>query len=154
MFSLTVISRNRLWFCGTCTRPRSRIWRGLLPTSAWPRNVMLPCRGRSSPLMLASSVDLPAPFGPTTQVIPPSATVIETSCSTSPPPYPDTRPSTTSAGSPPGDIVVLLRRAEIGVEHPGIAPDDVRRARGDHRPVVEDRHLAAQAHHEVHVVLH
>ncbi len=86
MFSLTVISRNRLWFCGTCTRPRSRIWRGLLPASGSPRNVMLPRRGRSSPLTVASRVDLPAPFGPTTQVIPPSATVMDTSCSTSPPP--------------------------------------------------------------------
>ncbi len=86
MFSLTVISRNRLWFCGTCTTPMLRTWRGLLPTIDVPCRVMLPRLGRSSPLMLASSVDFPEPFGPTTHVIPPSATLKDTSCSTSPPP--------------------------------------------------------------------
>src|SRR5580704_14967271 len=154
MFSRTVMSRNKLWFCGTCTRPASRICRGLLPTSGSPRNVMLPRRGRSSPLMVASRVDLPAPFGPTTQVIPPSATVIDTSCSTSPPPYPETRPSTTRAGSPGAGIVVLLRDAEIGVENPRVAPDDRGCPGRDHGPVVQHRDVAAQAHHEVHVVLH
>ena len=47
---------------------------------------MVPRLGRSSPLIVASSVDLPAPFGPTTQVMPPSGTLRDTSCSTSPPP--------------------------------------------------------------------
>ena len=86
MFSLTVISRNRLWFCGTCTIPARSTCRGLLPVSRSPRKVMLPSRGLSRPLIVASKVDLPQPFGPTTQVIPPSATVRLTSCSTSPPP--------------------------------------------------------------------
>ena len=86
MFSRTVISLNRLWFCGTCTTPMSSTCLGLLPASGWPCSVMLPRRGRSSPLIAASSVDLPAPFGPTMQVIPPSGTRSDTSCSTSPPP--------------------------------------------------------------------
>src|SRR5215472_4669844 len=76
MFSRTVISRNRLWFCGTCTTPRSSICRGFFPTSGTPRNVMLPRRGLSRPLIVASSVDLPEPFGPTMQVRPPSATAV------------------------------------------------------------------------------
>src|SRR6266571_7249299 len=165
-FSLTVMSRNRLWFCGTCTSPRSRIWRGLRPASGAPRSVMLPRRGRSSPLIVASRVDLPAPFGPTMQVIPPSGTVSDTPCSTSPPPYPAHTPSRTSApwpagraGGPPGaagsaGVIVVFRGAEVGIEHPGILPDRLRGAGRDDRAVVEDHDPPAQAHHEVHVVLH
>src|SRR5215472_13992583 len=162
MFSRTVISRNRLWFCGTWTTPERRIWRGVLPVSRSPCNVISPSRGRSSPLMTASRVDFPAPFGPTTQVIPPCATCRDTPRRTSPPPYPATRPVTSSAGrscagredSCCGAVIVFLCRSEVGVEHPAVVADLLRRAR-DHRvPVVEDGHLIAQAHHELHVVLH
>ena len=40
-----------------------------------PPKRISPWRGRSSPLIVASSVDLPAPLGPTMQVIPPSGHV-------------------------------------------------------------------------------
>src|SRR5215471_9955445 len=136
MFSRTVISRNRLWFCGTCTTPRSSICLGFFPTSAAPRNVMLPRRGRSSPLIVASSVDLPEPLGPTMQVRPPSATVNDTPCSTSPPPYPATTPSTTSAGSDSGTAVlhvavavaVLVVGAKVRIEHLAVIAHLLRRA--------------------------
>src|SRR5258708_23912187 len=178
MFSRTVISRNRLWFCGTWTTPRSRICRGLLPTRGMPRNVMLPRRGLSRPLMVASSVDLPEPFGPTMQVSPPSATVKDTPCSTSPPPYPATTPSTTSTASPRGrsvfpgarashepprgrsgartavfHVVVLVAGAKVGIEHLGVVAYQLGRSGRDHRSVVEDHDRVAQAHHEIHVVL-
>src|SRR6266508_4990664 len=112
---------------------------------------MLPRRGRSSPLIVASSVDLPAPLGPTMQVIPPSGTRSDTPCSTSPPPYPATTPSRTSAsrlapadGGPPevigsADVIVVLRGAEIGIQHPRVPPDDVGRPGGDDGAVVKDR---------------
>src|SRR5215471_15484883 len=112
--------------------------------------------------MTASRVDFPAPFGPTTQVIPPCATRRDTPRRTSPPPYPATRPVTSSAQgvcAVPGDsgcgaVIVFLCRSEVGVEHPAVVADLLRRA-GDHRvPVVEDGHLVTQAHHELHVVLH
>src|SRR5215831_2447396 len=165
-FSLTVMSRNRLWFCGTCAMPRSSIWRGLRPATGSPRSRMLPRRGRSSPLIVASRVDLPAPLGPTTQVIPPSGTVSDTPCSTSPPPYPATIPSRTraaarAAGGPgapgsPGSagVIVVLCGAEVGIEHPRVPPDGLRRPGRDHRSVVQDRDTPADAHHEIHVVLH
>ena len=86
MFSRTVISRNRLWFCGTWTTPACRTWRGVLPVSRWPCSVISPSRGRSSPLIVDSNVDFPAPFGPTTQVMPPSMTCRDTPRRTSPPP--------------------------------------------------------------------
>ena len=86
MFSLTVMSLNRLWFCGTWTTPSFRICRGDLPVSFSPRSVTVPSRGRSRPLITRISVDLPAPFGPTTQVMDPSGTSNVTPRSTSPPP--------------------------------------------------------------------
>src|SRR5215471_14366345 len=162
MFSRTVISRNRLWFCGTWTTPVRRIWRGVLPVSGSPCSVISPRRGRSSPLIVASRVDFPAPFGPTTQVIPPCMTCMETPRRTSPPPYPATTPATSSAGlfcagredSGCGAVIVFLCRSEVGVKYPAVVADHVRRA-GDHRvPVIKDGHLVTQAHHELHVVLH
>src|SRR5215472_1230510 len=52
-------------------------------------------------------------------------------------------------GYPTQDIA-----AAVGVEHPAVVTDLCWRP-GDHRvPVVEDGHLVAQAHHELHVVLH
>src|SRR5579859_7490126 len=167
MFSRTVISRNRLWFCGTWTTPRSRICRGLLPTSGSPRNVMLPRRGFSRPLMVASSVDLPEPFGPTMHVSPPSVTVNDTPCSTSPPPYPATTPSTASAVKPSRGpsgaskaglhvglvVTVVLVGAQVSVEHLGVVANLLRRSRRDHGAVVQHHDLRAQLHNEIHVVL-
>src|SRR5579859_3399552 len=157
MFSRTVISRNRLWFCGTCTMPRSRICRGLLPTSCSPWNAMAPRRGLISPLMVASSVDLPDPFGPTMQVNPPSVTENETPCSTSPPPYPATTPSTASAVKPsrgPSEaskaglhvalvVTVVLAGAQVRVEHLRVVANLLRRSRRDHRAVVQHHDLRA-----------
>ena len=64
----------------------SRICRGVFPPSDSPCSLMVPRLGFSRPLIVASSVDLPAPFGPTTQVMLPAGTRRDTSCSTSPPP--------------------------------------------------------------------
>ena len=66
--------------------PRASTWRGARPTSDSPRNAIAPFRGRRTPLIVASSVDLPAPFGPTMHMISCSETVNETSLRMSPPP--------------------------------------------------------------------
>src|SRR5512132_1411183 len=155
MFSRTVISRNRLWFCGTWTTPAWRTSRGVFPVSRSPSSMTSPSRGRSSPLIVASSVDFPAPFGPTTQVIPPGMTCSDTPRKTSPPPYPTTTPRTSSAQGPASAAaIVFLRRSEVGVKHAVVVADLVRRA-GDHRvPIVEDGHPVTQGHYEFHVVLH
>src|SRR5450755_2864218 len=52
-----------------------------------------------------------------------------------------------------GGRIVFLRGAEVGVEYPRVAPDDLGRPAGDHSAVVKDRDAVAEAHHEVHVVL-
>jgi hypothetical protein len=60
--------------------------RGDLPASGSPFSVIDPILGRSSPLTHRISVDFPAPFGPTTHVMPPVVTSSVTPRSTSPPP--------------------------------------------------------------------
>ena len=57
MFSRTVISRNRLWFCGTCTIPVLSTCCGLIPEICLPYRLTLPSRGLSSPLTVASRMD-------------------------------------------------------------------------------------------------
>ena len=44
------------------------------PSMRWSRNVIRPARGRRSPEIVFMSVDLPAPFGPSTQTISPEST--------------------------------------------------------------------------------
>src|SRR5580692_8434027 len=162
------MSRNRLWFCGTCTTPSWRTCRVDRPTRSSPPSTIDPSRGRSSPLIVDISVDLPAPFGPTTQVMPPSVTSRDTPRSTSPPPYPATRPSIVStgravvlvadpaagSGTGPGLVEVLVDiHAEVGVEDPAVGPDDVGRACCHDGSGVEHGELIAEPHHELHVVL-
>src|SRR6476469_6297533 len=60
---------NRLRSCGTCTTPWRRIADGDEPPISTPSRVIDPVRGRSRPLTVRSTVDLPAPLVPTTQVI-------------------------------------------------------------------------------------
>src|SRR6266496_813655 len=54
---------NRLRSCGRCTTPWPSTARGDNPPIGWPSRVMVPWRGRSSPLTVRSTVDLPAPLG-------------------------------------------------------------------------------------------
>ena len=57
--------RKMFCSCGTKATPRRLdLARRQTHGSASPRSVMLPCSGCSSPAMVFSSVDLPAPFGP------------------------------------------------------------------------------------------
>src|SRR3712207_7472528 len=66
------ICGNSACDCGTCAMPFARTpaqpswWMGT------PSRSMVPSRGLSRPLTTRSTVDLPAPFGPTMQVIAPA----------------------------------------------------------------------------------
>ncbi len=51
---------------------------GLCPLISSPRKTTRPLRGRSSPKIVFTRVDLPAPLGPITVTISPSLTRIET----------------------------------------------------------------------------
>ncbi len=64
-FSATVISRNTLCPWSTWASPEESISCGPWPVTSRPPTRMRPERGLSSPLATLSTVDLPAPFGPT-----------------------------------------------------------------------------------------
>src|SRR6266700_1086863 len=72
-FSHTDMAGKRLRSWGTCTIPRSSRCREVsLPMSS-PANTTEPSRCRSRPLIVFSTVDLPAPLGPIRQTISPRA---------------------------------------------------------------------------------
>ncbi len=56
----------------------------------------MPSFGRNSPVSVLSSVDLPAPFGPTTASFWPRSTTRSTSRSTTVPSYPTSAPCTSA----------------------------------------------------------
>jgi hypothetical protein len=85
-FSLTVRPGNSAFDWGTCEMPIERMRDGCKPAIEWPSSCTSPLRGWRRPLTARSTVDLPAPFGPTMQHTEPSGTSSSTPWSTSPPP--------------------------------------------------------------------
>src|SRR5258705_4072102 len=68
--------------------PRRRMSSGDRRSVRSPSMTISPSLGRSSPLITRSTVDLPAPLGPTMHVTVRSAQLRSTPCRTLPPPYP------------------------------------------------------------------
>src|SRR4029453_9966540 len=106
---------------------------------------MRPDDGASSPAIVLSSVDFPAPLPPINVTISPWATSSDTERSASTAPYRVTSSRTSSMG-----VDVL---AQIDLEHGGIGLDFRRRALGDLLAVVENDDPVGHAHDEAHVVL-
>src|SRR5882757_4908756 len=134
---------NRLRSCGTCTTPWRRIADGDEPPISTPSRVIEPARGRSRPLTVRSTVDLPAPLGPTTQVIISGSSARSTPRRISAAPYPAQTPDSVSTGS----------RPQVGVEDGGVALHGGGSSLGDLRAVVEHDHRVAESHYHMHVVL-
>ena len=65
-------------FSGTSAMPRRTTAAEDAPVMSRPSKVTEPRRGRSRPAIVIRSVVLPAPFGPSTQVIRPSGTEMST----------------------------------------------------------------------------
>ena len=164
------MSVNRLWFCGTCTTPMSRICRGDLPFSFSPRSVTVPSRGRSRPLITRMTVDLPAPFGPTTQVMAAlghregdAAQHVAATVARHDAVHGKQRLGhrlSSSAGRSFRACVLVFRAcvlvevsAQVGVEHALVRPHDLRRPAHHGRARLEHRDRRAQSHDELHVVL-
>ena len=84
--SQTLIAGNRLRSCGTCTMPSNSRALGLSRLISWSLNVTVPRFGRSNPLTVLSTVDLPAPLGPIRQVTVPASTLRLTPLRMSPAP--------------------------------------------------------------------
>src|SRR3954465_1112180 len=175
-FSRTVMFGKIAFDCGTWAMPSSRISDAGRPAIAFPSKSISPSRGARSPLTARSTVDLPAPFGPTMQAIEPSATPRSSARSTWPPPEPQAMPDTPThgapaprgsgrgcpggagaAGRPPGpldpDLLEHEVLAEVGVEDPRVLLDHLRAALADARPAGQHQHRVAEAEHEGHVVL-
>src|SRR5512141_1537234 len=118
----------------------------------------------SAPMMAASMVVLPAPFGPITVTIWPRGTSRCTFCSASTLPYATQRSRTWRTRSltaaprrgilhPERTMRPSLDPPEIRLEHLGIVLHLLRQALGDLLTEVHDVDAIDQSHHEVHVVL-
>src|SRR6516162_6530221 len=151
MFSRTVRSGKMLETWGTYPSPRLTSFSGGVFVVFWPWTYTSPRETLSTPLSALSSVDLPAPFGPTMAVIFPARTVSEMSSMIGGPPYPAVTASvlsTTADGS-----AMALVHSEIGVDHPGVVPQTGKRSlRNDFAEVHYD-HLMAGSLNEREIVL-
>ena len=99
-FSSTVRVRKMLRPSGTSTSPSRHSRSGAWPLMRVPWKLIVPAKGDCSPATVLSSVDLPAPLGPTTKTISPFSTVRSTPSSAVSRPYPAFSPSTFSIASP------------------------------------------------------
>src|SRR5215469_14989987 len=95
---------------------------------------------RSTPASALSRVDFPAPFGPTTAVIFPACTEIETSSMTGGPPYPAHTPSARSAGAAAGSVTAQVH-SEVGIDDLRVAAQTGERPLRDHLAEVHHDHL-------------
>ena len=149
------------------------MWRGARPAISSPRRLMEPRRGLRIPAMVIIRVVLPAPFGPSRQVMSPSAAAEA---------HPLERLDVAVGGrdvahleerlaherfAPPGrrrprcrrlpslepPSSELLRASEIGFLHGLVLLDLGRRPLRDLAPEVEGRNPVGNPHHELHDVL-
>src|SRR5438270_718119 len=108
-----------------------------------------PRRGRSRPVIVLSSDVLPAPFAPSTAVMPPCSTVRLTLSIARTGPYDALRSSTSSTGCES----LAVSRAEVGLEHVRVLLHLRGRSARDQPARVEHHDLVANRHHEVHPML-
>src|SRR6188472_3513730 len=130
---------------------------GLLPVRSSPSTRTVPVQGSRRPITTRTSVDLPAPFGPTIVTISPRPTrrLAPLRMGTSRK-YPASIPSTTrasTAASLIGGTLLARRGAEVRLDHAVIGTDLVGRARGDHAPFPHHDDGVRIPHDHVHVVL-
>jgi hypothetical protein len=113
-FSSTVSSGITPCPSGTWAMPARTICSGLWPATLWSASRTRPRRGLIMPLTARSSVVLPAPFAPSTAVMPAASAVTVTPSSTVTPPYPATSPSTSSEAEPPFAALAAVASALTG----------------------------------------
>src|SRR5262245_21867450 len=118
------------------------------PISGLPRYVIVPACGVTVPVIAASVVDLPAPFGPTMATISRSRTSKEISRSAAPRPYRTASPSTVSIGR----LFLSRGGTEVRLDHARVPAHLVRKPLGDRPPVVEHVDPMAEPEDQGHVV--
>src|SRR5436853_7865243 len=100
---------------------------GARPVTSSPSSSTCPCCGRMTPVIVRSSVDFPAPFGPTIAVTRPGVASMLMSWMMGGPPYPAVSPRVTRTG--PLDTGHHL--PEGGIDDCGIRPQRVPGPVGD-----------------------
>src|SRR5216683_5431302 len=135
-----------------CTRPAAAIKSARQRVMSLPSSSTCPARGGSRPVMARSKVVLPWPFGPRTTTPSPLLTARSIPCSTSPPPYPATRPLTSSIG---GRSLGTNRHqvAEIHLDHAAVSKHRRGRTDRDPLPMMDHEDAVGQRLDRLHHVL-
>ncbi len=94
------------------------------PATSTPPSSTRPARGVSAPESSRTSVDFPAPLGPSTAQSCPPATRRETSWSTSSPPYPAETPLRASSTPAPATLSTVRAYHGRGIEGTGTRPPE------------------------------
>src|SRR5579872_398746 len=128
--------------------PIPTIFSAARPVTSLPSTVTLPALGRISPAIALSSVDLPAPFGPTIAVIAPRRATMLTPLITGGPPYPAVSFSTTRTVGAVSSLSVTDHLAKVGVDHGLARTQGLERAFGDHGALSHDDHVLSHAFDE------
>src|SRR5438067_13751240 len=126
---------------GTSATPRATMAWLFAAASSTPSSWMLPARCAIVPVIAAMSVDLPAPFGPSSATVSPRSTCREMLCNT---------------GAAPWLARSSLMRsmaAEIGVHYRRVRANFGRQSIGDLRTEIEHHHAVREGQEKVHVVL-
>src|SRR5207302_3204137 len=135
---------------------------GARPVTSLPLSSTRPAAGRSSPAIAFSSVDFPAPLGPTTAVTRPGPASMLTFWMIGGPPYPAARPCVTRTGAPgarPGPVSsgggldTGEHLPEVRIDHGGVRPERGQGPVGDRPPQGHDDDRPADLFHKREVVL-
>src|SRR5207302_1483356 len=135
---------------------------GARPVTSLPLSSTRPAAGRISPAIALSSVDFPAPLGPTTAVTRPDPASMPTFWMMGGPPYPAVRPCVTRTGprgarpgpvSSGGELDTGGHLPEVRIDDGGVGPERGQGAVGDRPPQGHDDDRPADLLHEREVVL-
>src|SRR5688572_2685528 len=127
MFSRTLSWANGCVTWKVRTMPRRQTTCGARPVMSAPRKRTLPSSGAANPVMAANKVVLPAPLGPISAAIEPSATSRLARSTARRPPKILLRPRTSSTAPPHAHQIRQAVRQEADDHHQQAAVDDERK---------------------------
>src|SRR6267378_2475748 len=149
-FSTDMVPNNRRP-CGTCATPLRTSASGRPLVTSSPPSVTVPAVARTNPLSTPSSVDLPAPFAPTSAISSPAAISRSIPNSTGPASNPAFSPRTLSSGSGPEPFRIAL--PQVRLDHALVAQHHLRLALSQNLPKVEHDRPPADPDDHPHDVL-
>src|SRR5215471_9435183 len=120
---------------------------GERPVTSDPPSHTWPCMLRRTPVSALSRVDLPEPFGPTTDTIWPPPACTDTSRITASPPYPAVMPSARRASG-------AALSDKVSLDHVGALSQLNHRPLGQHSPLGHHDDRVAELVHDGQLVFH